>query len=174
MDEDAERRSATVNGIHMIRTAQQIHVALSQMADQKASILMGATFVIFTITIGQSRSGLAPVPLLILGGFAFFSAVCAMLAVLPAAKGPPAGAPVNLLFFASFTRLDEEEYVDRILNRLDRDDKIYETMVRDMYQNGCVLARKKYRYLGYAYRIFLAGLCLSFVAFVGEVAAAYL
>jgi hypothetical protein len=65
---------ASVNGIHMIRTAQQIHVALSQMADQKASILMGATFVIFTITISQSKGGHAPLPLMILGAFAFFAA----------------------------------------------------------------------------------------------------
>ena len=43
------------NAIHVVRTAQQIHVQLSAMADQKASILMGATFVIFTITIGQAH-----------------------------------------------------------------------------------------------------------------------
>jgi hypothetical protein len=29
-----------------------------------------------------------------------------------------------------------------------------------------VLARKKYRLLGYAYRTFLVGLCLSFTAFI--------
>ena len=28
---------------------------LSQMADQKASILMGATFVVFTLAVGQAR-----------------------------------------------------------------------------------------------------------------------
>jgi hypothetical protein len=39
-------------------------------------------------------------------------------------------------------------------------------MARDIYQNGQVLERKKYRLLGYAYRIFLVGLTASFVAFV--------
>ena len=34
------------------------------MADHKASILMGATFVIFTITIGKAQDATAPLPLL--------------------------------------------------------------------------------------------------------------
>ena len=33
------------NAVHLVRTNQQITMQLSQMADQKASILMGATFV---------------------------------------------------------------------------------------------------------------------------------
>ncbi len=44
-------RTFAPNAVHMVRTAQAIHVQLSAMADQKASILMGASFVIFTITI---------------------------------------------------------------------------------------------------------------------------
>jgi hypothetical protein len=155
------------NSIHMVRTTQQIHVQLSSMADHKASILMGATFVIFTITIGQSRAEHAPLPLLILGGAAFFSAVCAVLAILPATHYTRTG-PVNLLFFGSFTRLNEEEYLDQALDRLRTDEGYYRTMLRDIYQNGVVLERKKYRLLGYAYRIFLAGLTLSFLAFTAQ------
>ena len=41
-------------------------------------------------------------------------------------------------------------------------------MLRDMYQNGLVLQRRKYRYLGYAYRTFIAGLVLTLVSFVIE------
>jgi hypothetical protein len=41
-------------------------------------------------------------------------------------------------------------------------------MLHDLYQNGVVLERKKYRLLGYAYRVFLAGLCASFLAFIGQ------
>jgi len=153
------------NAIHMVRTAQQIHVQLSFMADQKASILMGATFVIFTVTIAQARGSGAPLPLLILGAFAFFSAVFAVLAVLPATHYRRRG-PVNLLFFGSFASLEEEEYLGMMSDRLKSDPGIYMTMARDIYQNGVVLERKKYRLLGYAYRIFLAGLTTSFVTFV--------
>ncbi len=153
------------NAIHMVRTTQQIHMQLSAMADHKASILMGATFVIFTITIGQAQRVESPLPLLILGASAFFSAVFAVLAILPATRYKRKGG-LNLLFFGSFTQLEEEEFLDRIRERLRTDDGIYLTMARDIYQNGTVLQTKKYRLLGYAYRIFLAGLTGSFIAFV--------
>lgn len=170
MNEDKPQAAAvpakvSVNGIHMIRTAQQIHVQLSQMADQKASILMGATFVIFTISIGQGRSSGVPLPLMVLGAFAFFAAVFAVLAILPAIHSSKRGS-LNLLFFGSFTRLEEEDYIERMVAQLAEDDSIYRTMARDIYQNGLVLERKKYRFLGYAYRIFLAGLTISFLTFL--------
>ena len=157
------------NAVHLVRTVQQSHVQLSAMADQKASILMAATFVIFTITIGQSRGSMVPIPLLILGASAFFSAVCAVLAVLPATRYKRAGG-VNLLFFGSFTQLEEDDYLEQLTGRLRSEDAIYRTMARDIYQNGIVLARKKYRLLGYAYRIFLAGLIASFIAFIVQYA----
>src|ERR1044072_7876678 len=78
-DDKAPARSFPPNTIHVIRTAQQIHVVLSQMADQKANMLLAATFVIFTIAIGQVRSMAEPLPVLILGGGAFFSALLAWL-----------------------------------------------------------------------------------------------
>lgn len=152
------------NAVHLVRTIQQTHVQLSAMADHKASILMGATFVIFTITVGQARTSSAPVPLLILGAAAFFSAVFAVLAILPATHYRKLGSG-NLLFFGSFTQMPEEEHTERLLERLRSDEQIYRTMLHDLYQNGLVLERKKYRLLGYAYRIFLGGLTLSFLTF---------
>src|SRR5918997_4935670 len=122
-DDLPEKRVFPANAIHLVRTTQQIHVQLSAMADHKASILMGATFVIFTITIGQARSASAPVPLLILGAAAFFSAVFAVLAILPATHYRRTG-PVNLLFFGSFTQLDQDEYLDQLIDRLHNDEQI--------------------------------------------------
>ena len=136
------------------------------MADHKASILMGATFVIFTITIGQARTSGAPLPLLILGGAAFFSAICAVLAVLPMTKKrKPKGEP-NILFFGTFSQMGEDEFIDAVTARLRTEDSIYRTMARDVYQAGCVLQNKKYRMLAWAYRIFLAGLVASCTAYV--------
>ena len=156
--------------IHVMRTTQQIHLQLSQMADQKASILMAATFVIFTIAIGQAHGRLPPLPLTILGGFAFFSAILAMAAVLPAIGGGKGAAPLNLLFFGSFTDLSEADYIARLREQVSSDGAVLEVMARDIYQNGKVLRRKKYRLLGWAYRVFLVGLVLSFAAFVWTLA----
>src|SRR5688572_9348749 len=117
------------NAVHLMRTSQLAQLQLSAMADTKASILMGATFVIFTITIGQARSDGPPIPLLILGGAAFFSAIFAVLAVLPMTKKrKAAGGERNILFFGVFSRMGEEEFIDEITSRLHSDDSIYRTM----------------------------------------------
>jgi hypothetical protein len=166
--EETGQKSYPPNAAHMMRTTQLAQVQLSAMADTKASILMGATFVIFTITIGQARAGEAPLPMLILGGAAFFSAIFAMLAVLPTLGKPRHDAGGNILFFSVFTAMDEETFIDEITARARTDDSIYRTMARDIYQNGMVLQRKKYRMLGWAYRVFLVGLVASCAAFVAQ------
>ncbi len=154
------------NAVHLMRTTQLAQLQLSAMADTKASMLMGAAFVIFTITIGQARSGGAPIPLLILGGAAFFSAIFAVLAVLPMTKKRAPTGERNILFFGVFSRMGEEEFIDEVTSRLHSEDSIYRTMARDIYQAGCVLQQKKYRMLSYAYRIFLTGLVASCASYV--------
>lgn len=167
-EQTSESRVYPANAVHLLRTTQLSQMQLSAMADTKASILMGATFVIFTIAIGQARGGAAPLPLLILGGAAFFSAIFAVLAVLPKTGRPKEGGESNLLFFGAFTRMEEEEFIDAVTRRVQTEDGIYRTMARDIYQNGTVLHRKKYRMLGFAYQIFLLGLVASCAAYVIE------
>ncbi|CAM4081100.1 Metal-dependent phosphohydrolase [Novosphingobium lubricantis] len=162
------------HAIHLVRTTQQINLSLSQMADAKASILMGATFVVFSIAVGQAKAGTLPWSLGVLAVFAFISAMCAVFAVLPSVSGPRAarinGGKSNKLFFGYFTHVDEDEWTDSILAELRADETVFRTMLHDIYQNGQVLQRKKYRYLSYAYRSFMVGLCLTFVSFVIEFA----
>ncbi len=159
----------SVQAVHLVRTATQTNLTLSQMADQKASILMGATFVVFTIAVGQARTGAVPLTLLVLAGFAFLSAMCAVAAILPsvAAKSNRDTQP-NLLFFGTFTQLSEDEFADRVLAELGDDERIYRAMLRDIHQNGMVLQNKKYRLLRLAYLLFLAGLVCSFAIFLFE------
>jgi hypothetical protein len=79
-----------------------VNLALSQMADSKASILMGATFVVFTITVGQAKNGYLSPALLVLAAFAFASTMCAVMAVLPSngarARSHAAAAPQQAVF----------------------------------------------------------------------------
>ncbi len=160
------------HAIHLVRTSQQINLALSQMADAKASILMGATFLVFTISVGQASNGTMPVALGVLALFAFISAMCAVFAVLPSISTPTSaklndGKP-NKLFFGYFTHMDEHEWIDSILDELHADETVFRTMLHDVYQNGQVLQRKKYKFLAYAYKSFMTGLCLTAVTFVIE------
>ena len=162
-----EARAWSPDGVHLLRTTAQIQYQLSQMADQKANMLLAATFVIFTVTMSQVRSGAPQGPLLVLGGAAFLSALLAILAVRPSVKIPPRPeGPANLLFFGSFTQVAETEFVETLATAATNSRSIYEAFAHEIYQNGQVLAAKKYRYLGWAYRILLLGLVASGIAFV--------
>ena len=159
----------SAQAIHLVRTSMTVHMALSQMADQKASILMGATFVVFSIAVGQARSGSYQMSLLILAFSAFVSALCAVAAVVPRLmRKPPLGSRANLMFFGVFAQLDEDEYVDRMMKACETDGRVLSTMLRDIHQNGMVLHNRKYRMLAYAFRTFQIGLTLTFVTFLYE------
>ncbi|WP_370385505.1 Pycsar system effector family protein [Novosphingobium sp. EMRT-2] len=166
------------HAIHLVRTSQQMNLTLSQMADAKASLLMGATFLVFTIAVGQAKSGTMPWSLGVLALSAFISAMCAVFAVLPSIGGQGRGKAgpslPNKLFFGYFTQVPEDEWIDSVLDELHADETVFRTMLRDIYQNGQVLQRKKYRFLGYAYRVFMVGLCLTVVTFAIEHLRAYM
>lgn len=155
------------NAVHLVRTTQQINVTLSQMADQKASILMGATFVVFTITISQAGRGGASPAMLVLALFSFIAAILAVTAVMPSYR-PRATVDSNLLFFGNFTGISEEQFISEVLDQLSDDESAYRAMLRDIHQNGMVLQHKKYRFLSYAYRAFITGLVLTALVFAAS------
>lgn len=169
----ADEAAYSPHAIHLMRTAQLNTLHLSQMADQKASILLGATFLVFSLSVSRALTGEMPVSLAILAAFSFLSSLCAVMAVLPSVKRPAAkGDSANLLFFGHFAGRDEAEWTDELLQRLEADETVFRTMARDIYQNGRVLHGRKYRFLALAYKVFMAGLFLTLIAFAVEVATA--
>jgi len=157
------------NAIHLMRTTQQMQLQLSQMADQKASILMGATFVSFTIAIGQLASGKVSPALVILATFALLAVVLSMMVAMPQlGSAGTRKLEGNLLFFGEFARMPEADFMRELKRKLTSDDLLYSAIIRDIYQNGQVLAFRKYYYLTLAYRTFLTGLILSFVTFIAQ------
>lgn len=165
---------ATGSAIHLVRNAQIQGLTLSRMADQKASILMGATFVVFSISVSQATSGNVPWSLTILAAFAFLSSLCAVVAVLPSTKKvDPGKITPNLLFFGHFTEMNEEQWTDQLVEELRSDETVFRMMLHDIYQNGQVLQNKKYKFLGLAYRIFTTGLIFTMINFVIEMSFKY-
>ena len=156
------------NAIHLLRTMQQHHVTLSAMADQKASIIIGVNSVVFALVVKEAATNPA---LLVLAASSGLAAVLCMLAVLPklgGGNGP--AAPPNLLFFGGFAQLSEADWIDW-LERTNADDHaIQVVMARDVYQLGQVLAQKKYKYLGWGYRVIIGGLIATFVVFLLQTA----
>lgn len=151
---------------YMLRTALQSHVQLSLIADQKASILVGASFVVFTLALGESAAS-PSLTSIILATAAFLSAVLAVWAIIPSVRrGKPSNA--NLLFFGGFAHMEEQEYIDLMLDSTKTHEEAYRLMLRDLYQNGRVLHDRKYRYLAYAFRTFLVGIILAFGSYIAE------
>ncbi|RVQ66378.1 hypothetical protein EKN06_10100 [Croceicoccus ponticola] len=157
----------SAQAVHLVRTATQSNLTLSQMADQKASMLMGATFLVFTIAVGQASRGQFSAALVVLAFFALLSAVFAIVAVAPSVRASRHnGGASNLLFFGVFSHMSEDEFIATVKHELVDDELIYSAMLRDIYQNGQVLQKKKYRFVGYAYVTFLVGLTLTFAIFL--------
>ena len=156
------------DAVQAIRTASQAHYHLSAMADRKASMLMGASFVVFTLCVSQATTrGHLPLAMMVLATSAFLSAVCSAVAVMPSILGGQNyKGQRNLMFFGGFADMEEEDYIAAMMDRLADQQKFLEMVARDVYQNGQVLARKKYRLLTVAYSIFIIGLIASVVAFV--------
>ncbi len=170
-----ERRKFATNAVQMLRTVQGNTMALSQMADQKASILMGATFVVFSISVSRALTQDLPWSLTVLAVFSFLSSLCAVVAILPSISKPKAGkpGPTNRLFFGHYSARGEDEWMDDVLEQMEAEETMFRMMLRDIYQNGQVLQRRKYRFLSYAYRLFVVGLVLTLSVFAFEIGSNY-
>ncbi|MBU6164629.1 MAG: hypothetical protein KGQ52_00700 [Alphaproteobacteria bacterium] len=148
-------------------------MTLLAIADQKASMLMAVASVMLALVVRNGTLVNLKPPLLILTITAFLAALSCMIAVLPAVghtptrKVQPEFVP-NLLFFGVFADLSEADFRSRMRGVMASDVAIYDAMPRDVHQQGLVLKTKKYRFLGYAYRIFIVGIVLTLAALLAE------
>jgi hypothetical protein len=80
----------------------------------------------------------------------------------------------NFLFFGNFINYDYDTYLD-VMQKIVADDfLVYEMQIREIYEQGLYLGRKKYLFIRYAFLLFITGLLLSgvvlFLTFVTDVA----
>ena len=159
---------------YALRTVQQTQSGMSAMADTKASIMITVCSIVLTIGISRFDVPSLRWPLAILTGTILVALLCAVLAVLPSFVAPhtrdgklDVDAPwFNLLFFGHFTELPRDRFED-MLAELARDDaQIYEMLARDIYGQGIVLARKKFRLLRWSYLTFFVGIAAAAISAV--------
>ena len=170
----------------MYRVTYQNHISLSQLADNKANMLMTINGVIISVMIAivtsapimsqipASRAGavswsLAPMIVLISG--CMISLAFAVIAARPRFSRSAVtidqvrNGTGNLLFFGQFTTMPLAEFQES-LRLLTKDRKLlYSHLGRQLYHMGEVLSGK-YRYLRLAYAVFLASTALATVLFV--------
>lgn len=152
---DRSNRNNTIN--YLLRTAQQSNVQLSAMADQKASIALGATFVMATVAAGDLLGDGDPAPaLVVLAVASVVAGIFAILALIPKI-GAPEGA-ANPLFFGHVALFTAEEYHERMAEVLADPDTAHRAIIEDFRRSSVVLLRSKYRWLRFSYLTLLVGM----------------
>lgn len=160
----------------MFRITSSNNQRLSDMADQKAHLLITVNSIILSAIISLVLRRLDKYGYL-LYPTAFLLAVCLaamILAILATRPSIPEGKfdeddlktkKVNLLFFGNFYKMSLGEYLEGMLKVMNDNGFLYRTLIMDVYGQGVVLG-KKYGFLRTAYSIFMFGLILAVLGFI--------
>lgn len=160
----------------MFRTTSTNHLELSALADGKSNIMISVNAIIISVvlTILLVRLPYYPnyiIPTIVLMATCLGAMVFSILATRPSvnvgrfSEEDIRAKKTNLLFFGNFHKMDLEAYEWGMNELLKDKEYLYNSMIKDIYFLGVVLA-KKYRLLRISYTIFMWGLILSVIAFI--------
>lgn len=160
----------------MFRISSSNHQRLSDMADNKAHIMITTTSIIISVLISVLLRKLEDnphlvIPTILLLGICVVTMVFSILATrpsLPSGEFSPADIEakrVNLLFFGNFYRMEYNDFSNGMQAMMNDREFLYGSLTRDVYSQGVVLG-KKYRLLRIAYSVFMFGIIVSVFAFV--------
>lgn len=171
-----EKEKQSERGISTVfRIVAQNQNNLSGMADSKANILISVNSIILSIVIGSLSTKLTNnpnllLPVIVLVIVCVSAIVFSILATRPNVthgtftQDDIHKKKTNLLFFGNFYKMSLPDYDWAMQEMLGDKDYMYSSITKDNYFLGVVLARK-YRFLRYAYDIFMYGLILAMIAF---------
>ncbi|GGN02336.1 hypothetical protein GCM10010967_41210 [Dyadobacter beijingensis] len=160
----------------MFRISSNNHQRLSDMADNKAHIMITTTSIIISVLLSVLVRKLEDNAYLILPTMMLLTVcmVTMVFSILSTRPTIPRGTftdedidakSVNLLFFGNFYRMSFEEYSKGMQTMMNDREFLYGSLTKDVYSQGVVLGRK-YRLLRVAYNVFMFGIVVSVVAFV--------
>lgn len=132
------------------------------MADQKASVVLGAAFVTATIVFGDVATNESlDLMRLVLLLTALGSGILAAVALAPRLH-QQAGKP-QLLFFGSIAITPADEYRRLMVDMLADDEKIYDAIIMDLHTASVVILKSKFRPLRASYVVLVTGMIATFV-----------
>jgi predicted metal-dependent HD superfamily phosphohydrolase len=160
----------------MFRTTSQNHLMLSQMADNKANILITINSIILSVVVSVLVRKLEEnprlvIPTIMLIGVCLTTTVFAILSTRPNlstgrfTRDDVKRKRINLLFFGNFHGMAIEDYEWSMKEMMKDADYLYGSLIKDIYYLGIVLG-KKYRFLRIAYNVFMFGFVLSILSFI--------
>ena len=160
----------------MFRISSTNHQRLSDMADNKAHLLLTVNSIIISVLLSMLLRKLDEYPHLTIPAFLLVatSVITMVFAILATRPTIPSGRftreaieekNVNLLFFGNFYKMSLEEYAWGMRQVMDDYEFLYGSLIRDVYAQGVVLG-KKYKLLRKGYNIFMFGIIVSVIAFL--------
>jgi hypothetical protein len=161
----AKPHSGSSSADLMYRLMSGNTVQLSQMADSKAHIMITICAGIIGLSISHLFDPRLVYAAAVVIACSLVSLAFAVFTTMPRLVSPAEPDTkhpnFNILFFGDFARLPYDRFVQELDTIAGDPQMVYHTMARDAYVLGKMLAGKKYRYLNYSYRTFLAGLCVG-------------
>ncbi len=176
-NDDEEKQKRPDRGIEtMFRISSNNHQRLSDMADNKANIMITTTSIILSILLSLLLRKLEDnqhlvIPAILLLAICVITMVFSILATRPALPGGRFTKQdidekkTNLLFFGNFYKMSYEDYSSGMKAMMKDREFLYGSLTRDVYSQGIVLGRK-YWLLRIAYNVFMYGIICSVLAFV--------
>jgi hypothetical protein len=153
----------------MFKTLLTNLVRLSNMADQKAGLMISVNSIIVSIVIsfvlghiGENKNLLLPTFLLLF--VCLLTIVFAILATRPTVD-KKLGKDTDLLFFGHFSSFTLNEYVHSMQELLKDEANLQSKMLSNMHAQGLVLDNK-YKYLKISYTVFMVGFPLVIVVYI--------
>lgn len=159
----------------MFRATYRTHINLSAIADNKANIMLSISAIIISIVVSNLLPQLKMNPRLAFPTFlllavCLISLVFAILSTRPkVTSGTVTDEDIkdrkaNLLFFGNFYNMEMEKFQEGMMEMIQDNDFLYNSMTRDLYFLGKVLA-VKYKYLRICYAVFMYGIIFALSAF---------
>ncbi len=164
----------------MFRITSNNHQRLSDMADNKAHIMISINSIILSVVLSilirkleDNEHLIFPTVTLLL-----ICLVTMVFSILATRPNVPSGSfdpeevlkqRPNLLFFGNFYRMSLRDYNEAMEKMMENRDYLYGSLIKDIYSQGIVLGRK-YRLLRIAYNVFMFGIIFSVLSFIVAVA----
>jgi predicted metal-dependent HD superfamily phosphohydrolase len=160
----------------MFRVSSSNHQRLSDMADNKAHIMITVNSIILSAVISLllrklDENGYLMIPTFMLLAASLITIIFSILATRPTipngifSKKDIEEKKVNLLFFGNFYRMKLPDYKEGMEKMMGDKDYLYGSLIMDGFAQGKVLG-KKYQLLRISYNVFMFGLILSVIAFI--------
>ncbi len=159
----------------MFKITSENHTTLSGMADTKSNIMISINSIILSVVVTVLFRKLEEfpnllIPTLMLVATCLTAIVFAILATRPNVSSGKftqddiKEKKTNLLFFGNFHGMELKSYDWGMREMMKDADYLYGSLIKDIYFNGKVLARK-YKLLRWSYSCFMFGFVASIIGF---------